>query len=167
MELAGKADVLHHYDGEFAYSARCAHPLPAVMRVRAFVDVHEFATAVPLRRANILARDGYACCFCGARGTKLSLDHVLPIARGGRSTWSNLVSACLSCNARKGSRTLAQLGWKLKRAPREPTAAELGIVCGVSASDLSDPEPVWAPYLEPYRERAAELSRMRDLAESL
>jgi len=121
---------------------------------------------VPLRRVNVLMRDGFACCFCGTRRGPLTMDHVRPVSAGGTSTWSNLVTACAPCNARKGSRTLAQLGWKLIRVPREPTAAELGVLPGLSVRDLSAPEPYWAPYLEPYRERAAELARMRELAES-
>lgn len=48
------------------------------------------------------------------------------------NSWSNLVTACMACNQRKGDRSLAQLGWRLPRAPREPTPQEVGIIAGIS-----------------------------------
>lgn len=43
------------------------------------------------------------CAYCGANG-KLTLDHVIPLARGGSHRLENLVAACKSCNSRKGAR---------------------------------------------------------------
>jgi hypothetical protein len=53
-------------------------------------------------------------------------------ARGGANSWVNLVTACMACNQRKGDKSLAQLGWRLPRAPREPTPQEVGIIAGIS-----------------------------------
>eukprot|EP00775_Hariotina_reticulata_P013120 gene13120-13250_t len=61
MQLAGKADVLDYHPGGFAYSAYQAHPLPAVLRVRTFVDVYEFAGRLTLTRKNIMMRDHHQC----------------------------------------------------------------------------------------------------------
>jgi 5-methylcytosine-specific restriction endonuclease McrA len=58
----------------------------------------------------------------------LTLDHVKPLSKGGGNSWENLVTACMSCNQRKGQHTLKQLGWKLKMNPREPSPFELGVV---------------------------------------
>jgi len=57
-------------------------------------------------RAYIIARDGGRCHLCGRkpRGAKLTIDHVVPLARGGTHTSENLRVACLSCNCSKGDR---------------------------------------------------------------
>jgi hypothetical protein len=56
-----QADVLDYHPGGFAYSAYQAHPLPAVLRVRTFVDVYEFAGRLTLTRKNIMMRDHHQC----------------------------------------------------------------------------------------------------------
>ena len=57
-----------------------------------------------LRQA-VLERDDYTCLYCGRRGGRLTLDHLLPVSRGGTSELSNLVTACVACNSAKGART--------------------------------------------------------------
>lgn len=58
----------------------------------------------------------FDCRYCGC-GSDLTVDHVKPVSKGGLWEWSNLVTACNRCNGKKGSKTLKQLGWKLKRIP--------------------------------------------------
>lgn len=58
-------------------------------------------------RRHVLRRDGYRCRYCGARGP-LTLDHVVPLARGGANRPCNLAAACVACNAAKGDRTPAE-----------------------------------------------------------
>ena len=77
---------------------------------------------VKFSRANIYLRDGNRCQYCGKRfaSSELSLDHVVPISRGGKSTWHNVVCACLPCNVRKGNKLLGECGVQLIRAPYKP-----------------------------------------------
>lgn len=64
---------------------------------------------VPLKlRLKILERDGYRCVLCGRspaieRGVILHLDHVVPVAEGGKGTFENLRTLCASCNFGKGA----------------------------------------------------------------
>ena len=95
--------------------------LPCVIRLRQY-------RRLPLRlqtlsRKNILIRDGHICQYCGDKflSSELELEHVVPRARGGLSTWENLVAACRDCNARKADRTPAEAGMKLLRQPRRVT----------------------------------------------
>jgi 5-methylcytosine-specific restriction endonuclease McrA len=76
-----------------------------------------------LSRKNILIRDGYTCQYCGEKflSSELELEHVIPRARGGQSTWVNLVAACRDCNARKADRIQTEAGMKLLRRPRRVT----------------------------------------------
>ena len=77
---------------------------------------------VKFSRGNIYLRDQNRCQYCGRKfsSSELSLDHVIPISRGGKSTWDNVVCACLPCNVRKGNKLLAECGIQLKRQPVRP-----------------------------------------------
>jgi 5-methylcytosine-specific restriction endonuclease McrA len=77
---------------------------------------------VVFSRRNLFRRDRNTCQYCGMRHSTedLSIDHVIPRALGGYSSWINCVVACLDCNSRKGSRTLEQAGMTILRVPREP-----------------------------------------------
>lgn len=77
---------------------------------------------VKFNRRNIYARDGNRCQYCGKKHStsELSLDHVVPRSQGGRSTWDNIVCACLKCNIRKGGRTPAEANMTLITLPKRP-----------------------------------------------
>lgn len=79
-------------------------------------------TRVRLNRRNLFARDANRCQYCGRRfrTTELSIDHVLPRSRGGRTLWTNVVCACMKCNVRKGGRTPDEAHMKLIREPKQP-----------------------------------------------
>jgi len=77
---------------------------------------------VTFSRRTIYKRDGYTCQYCGCNpGTEeLTIDHVLPKSRGGPTTWTNCVLACLPCNSKKANKTPEECGMKLKREPYKP-----------------------------------------------
>ncbi len=79
-------------------------------------------TKVRFSRLNIYARDDNTCQYCGQKlpRTGLNLDHVMPRAQGGRTTWENVVCCCVPCNLRKGARTPAQAGMTLLRPAERP-----------------------------------------------
>ncbi len=59
------------------------------------------------------------CAYCGAVGTALQRDCVLPISRGGRYTLANVVPACGSCNASKCNAEVSS--WLRRKRLDEPT----------------------------------------------
>ncbi len=77
---------------------------------------------VKLNRRNIYARDGSRCQYCGKHFStrELTLDHIVPRVQGGDNSWTNLVCACVRCNARKGGRSPLQAGMHLIRPPVRP-----------------------------------------------
>ncbi len=77
---------------------------------------------VRFSRINLMARDNFQCQYCGLKPSRaeLNLDHVVPRALGGRSTWENVVTSCVDCNRRKGGRTPRQASMKLKSRPERP-----------------------------------------------
>lgn len=74
----------------------------------------------------LFARDAYLCMYCGSRFNRpqLTRDHVVPVSRGGRDCWENVVTACFHCNSRKGSRTPQQAGMPLLAVPYRPSWIE-------------------------------------------
>ncbi|MFG0291908.1 MAG: HNH endonuclease [Phycisphaerales bacterium JB065] len=77
---------------------------------------------VKLNRRNLFARDRNQCQYCGNHfpTSELSIDHVHPRSQGGGDSWTNLVCACVRCNARKGGRTPEQARMDLIRKPVQP-----------------------------------------------
>lgn len=63
-----------------------------------------------MTREEIFVRDDWRCVYCGAQfpATALTIDHVQPLMRGGDSSSGNVVTACATCNLRKGHRRLAE-----------------------------------------------------------
>lgn len=61
---------------------------------------------VGLTKHRLFARDRHVCAYCGGpfAESELTVEHILPVSRGGRHEWTNVVTACRSCNTRKGSR---------------------------------------------------------------
>jgi 5-methylcytosine-specific restriction endonuclease McrA len=78
--------------------------------------------SVVFTRRNLYKRDHNMCQYCGRRpGTsELSIDHVVPRSRGGVSSWTNCVLACMRCNRRKGSRLPEEAGLRLLARPVAP-----------------------------------------------
>lgn len=66
---------------------------------------------VGFSRHGVLVRDNFDCVYCGNKAT--TIDHVVPRALGGKSTYENCVAACLPCNGKKASKTLSQMGWNV------------------------------------------------------
>ena len=79
-------------------------------------------TKVRFSRLNIYARDDNTCQYCRQQlpRTSLNLDHVIPRARGGRTTWENVVCCCVPCNLKKGAKLPHEAGMKLLRLPGRP-----------------------------------------------
>ena len=73
-------------------------------------------------------RDHWTCAYCGRSVSKTpaceallaTVDHILPVSRGGPSSWTNLVSACNECNIRQAARTPEEAGMPLRVAPYDP-----------------------------------------------
>ncbi len=86
----------------------------------------KYPHAPSLTNALLFARDRHLCGYCGERfmTRELSRDHVKPVARGGRDSWTNTVTACRRCNTRKGSRSPEQAGMPLLYVPYVPDRHE-------------------------------------------
>lgn len=107
-------------NGEFVHTVSLRIRVPEVVVLRQYAGFPR--RTVAFSRRNLYRRDGFTCQYCGAQpGTELlSIDHVTPRSRGGRSTWENCVLSCLDCNKRKANRTLDEAGLRPARKPFRP-----------------------------------------------
>ncbi len=140
----GKVEIISVYDREIR-AVSFSFKLPSVIRLLRFVRIKRQLDYVPFSRANIYARDGSTCQYCGVvfPTNELTFDHVVPAAQGGRKDWENIVTCCITCNRRKGGRTPQQAGLHLVRAPRRPEKAPaLRITIGLRTAPES-----WRDYL--------------------
>lgn len=120
MVVAGEAEMHETDPNRVVRSQFLTLPFPRVIRLVKYVYV-KFKERVVGRHASrsaILARDGGKCAYCGGPGA--TVDHVIPRSRGGESTWTNLVTACLRCNQKKRNRTPAEAKMPLLWKPERP-----------------------------------------------
>ena len=113
-----KAEMIDALDGEYFRSSLQVFEIPSIIRLKNYVKVPH--RKVALSRTNIFKRDGERCVYCGT--TKdLTIDHVIPRSKGGTESWENLVTACHSCNSKKGNRTPEEAGMTMLSKPFKPS----------------------------------------------
>jgi 5-methylcytosine-specific restriction endonuclease McrA len=125
LVIEGKAEIVESDPGDVVRSERLTLPKPAIIRLVKFVHVpRRFRRQVT--NTFLFARDGYRCQYCH-RGQGdlrhrecLTRDHLIPLSRGGDNEWSNVVTACSSCNTRKGNHLPEECGMHPHTPPREP-----------------------------------------------
>ncbi len=95
--------------------------IPAVIKLLG--SNHLPKHCVKFTRQNIFQRDNYSCQYCGRRFHRQNLtkDHLIPKSKGGKNTWDNIVTACLSCNKKKADKDLEHSGLHLTKKPTEPS----------------------------------------------
>lgn len=125
LVIDGKAEIVEADRGKAVRSEHLALPRPVVIRLRKFVHVpRRFRRQVT--NTFLFARDHYSCQYCGRRSFELrsreslTRDHVVPISRGGLNVWTNVVTACSSCNTRKADHLVHEIGMHLLHQPVEP-----------------------------------------------
>ena len=75
-------------------------------------------------RFNVFLRDKFTCQYCGDK-KNLTFDHLLPKSKGGITDWENVVTACSTCNVKKGGKLFENSGMKLFSKPFRPTVDDL------------------------------------------
>ena len=113
-----KAELLNEVEGQHLRTVTTSYPFPSVIKIAKYIHIPY--RGVVLTRHNVFKRDSFACQYCGT-GSNLTLDHLVPRSKGGKSNWTNLVTACKPCNAKKGDYTLEQSGMVLYNFPTKPS----------------------------------------------
>lgn len=142
-----KIRVLHHYDNWAIHSQKLAIPVPAVAITTEYFD---FKKQIRYSKSNIYLRDLYQCQYCGDTFDQcdLTIDHVIPRALGGKTSWINCCSACKPCNSEKADKTFM----KPLRPPYKPDTHSM--MYSMRNKPFSIKHPSWREYIEPYRKIA-------------
>lgn len=129
-------------------------PVPAVVRVSNYRKYNH--VGVNFSRKNLFTRDNFTCQYCGNiyDANNLTYDHVVPKSQwdygscGTPTNWTNIVTACLSCNRKKGSRTPKQANMPLINLPHKPNKSTKYLPLRAYLLKIKDQIPVeWQNYL--------------------
>lgn len=129
------------------------YPIPAVVKTRRYFRSNN---NVNFSRKNIFIRDDYTCQYCGIKKhiSELTYDHMIPKSvwnynNGSPTSWTNIVTACMQCNRKKGNRTPQQANMPIQTYPYKPTKNQkyLPIVTYLSRIDTENMPEEWKIYL--------------------
>lgn len=115
----GKAELIAKCDGKVLHSVSTTLPIPSIVRISMYVRIPY--KKIVLSRKNILRRDNHRCQYCGATDVSLTIDHIIPKARGGEDTWENLITACIRCNNKKGNKLPEEVHLTAHSVARRPS----------------------------------------------
>lgn len=145
--VQGKAKAVEYYD-RYVKTPSESYQVPAVIHLLN-------NSVVPRRRigyskAIVFERDKFLCQYCGkkvkpngpsASPDTATIDHVIPRSNGGKTTFENTVTACVTCNTKKANKDLNKCGLKLMSVPKRPNY--LNPLTG----RIRKVEPEWQNYL--------------------
>ena len=141
--------VLENWPNAEFRSPSTTIPVPKVVALKIYAPIH---TKPKFCRRSILLRDRFKCQYCGKRfeANELTFDHVIPRAKGGKTEWTNILTACIECNTDKRDelpKWSAGKGHRLRplKTPRQPTTAEL-LHAGLEFLD-DEARDTWGDYL--------------------
>lgn len=137
--LMEKAQLLASYELLEIRTVSRSFAYPSVIRLAHYKHIPY--KGVLLNRANLFRRDRGQCQYCGST-KQLTIDHVIPRSKGGKTIWTNLVTACNRCNVFKGDKTLEQVGMLLRTEPFVPSLSYF------LASYAERQALEWLPYLD-------------------
>ena len=115
------------------------YPVPSIIRIKRMV--RRPTGRLSLSRRNIFRRDHNTCQYCGRAGGDLTIDHIIPRSRGGKTSWDNLATACRGCNSKKRNFTPEEAGMLLQHKPRAPHPVELLVF------PMTELPPSWEDFL--------------------
>lgn len=135
----GRASVMAEYDLWIVRSPSVQMRMPSIIMLK---EYQKHNGKVEFSRYNIILRDNYTCQYCHEQFAfeDLTFDHVIPRRDGGKTTWTNIVSACYSCNQKKAHHKM-----KPTRTPRHPTYWQLAD--NRKKRPITVPDTAWEMYL--------------------
>jgi len=104
----------------------------SILAVRGSIPSRAWRQAPALTNRKLFARDRHHSAYCGSRlpGDELTREHIVPVSRRGLDSWMNCITACRSCNGRKGNRLPEEAGMALMYLPYVPSLHEDMILRG-------------------------------------
>lgn len=119
----GKIQVLRYSEKIIRTAEGLVIKIPAVMKLIKIIRTL-YRTKVPFSKRNIFIRDGFKCAYCGDYRGRLTVDHIIPKSRGGKTDFENCVTSCKPCNNWKGNRFPREANMSIRVKAVQPTIAE-------------------------------------------
>lgn len=117
-------EIIDFYKDDFIMGVNKKHPIPAVAKSAKYFKQNR--QSVNFCRKNIFLRDNHTCQYCGIKKdiNDLTYDHVIPKSQWksnlSPTSWTNIVTACVDCNRKKGNRTPKMANMPLQNIPAMP-----------------------------------------------
>jgi 5-methylcytosine-specific restriction endonuclease McrA len=122
LVMAGKTEVIKYADKVIRLANGTTLKIPVLIKLMKIIRTI-YRNKVPFSKRNVMVRDNYKCCYCGCCD-ELTIDHVIPSSRGGKTEFDNCITCCMKCNAKKGDRTPTEARMYLQKRPYAPTISE-------------------------------------------
>lgn len=142
--VKGKAEEIDSVGKIYVQCINKQFSISTILRLMISVPWRAHESRGKFCRKNIAIRDSYSCQYCGIKIGKNggTIDHVMPVSRGGKTDYTNCVLCCKSCNSIKRDRTPEQAGMPLKSKPRKPGFASI-----YKQYLSAEYPPEWATYI--------------------
>jgi len=98
--------------------------IPKVIRLVKTIKTNLYSKKVPFSKRLVYLRDGGKCVYCGVGGV-LTVDHVIPRSKGGKTSFENIVACCKQCNVTKDCKFLEETGMKMRKKPYSLTVMDV------------------------------------------
>lgn len=115
-----RVNIVSEYD-EKVRSPSTEFRIPSVVSLKNYIKP---ASNPAFTRFNVFLRDQFKCQYCGSKDD-LTFDHLIPRSKGGQTTWENVVTACSTCNLKKGNRSCKEMNMCPTHSPYKPTVYDL------------------------------------------
>lgn len=125
--LKDKVDIIEEWGDDFVFNSVTQKiKMPAVVRIKKYVNVSRFKQ-IKFSKNALYHRDNWMCQYCGKKliGKELTMDHIIPRSKGGRTDWTNCATCCIPCNIKKGNKSLSESGLTLLKKAQTPTHFEI------------------------------------------
>jgi len=118
-----RVNIVSEYE-HLVHSPSMEMRLPSVIALKDYVRLDRRPA---FTRFNVFLRDRFSCQYCAGSfpSEDLTFDHIVPRSRGGRTTWTNVVTACQKCNLAKGNLTVGECDMHPLRPASQPTTLQL------------------------------------------
>ncbi len=120
LVLDGRAEVILN-SGHEIRTPSTIYPCPSIVRLSQMIKRPR--PRIKLSKSEIFRRDHYTCQYCGKNHGSMTIDHVYPRHLGGEHVWDNVVTACATCNRKKGGKLLKDTRMHLRKPPAQPRAS--------------------------------------------
>lgn len=105
LHFLDRITILEYYDDWDVHTSKRSFAVPALAVTKEYM---KYKKGVRFSRKGVYLRDLYTCAYCNEtfNDRDLTLDHVVPASKGGKTNWTNIVTACKTCNHKKGDKIM-------------------------------------------------------------